>query len=323
MIDELDLYLYEPEPFTSLNADPTVDKIDELEPENLDEALSNKQPETLGEDEAVLALRDWLNKFEEGNDCIDMSTVFTKIEDAKEDVVDHREKESTLYAWNDQFTDATLVRWFKSRAGDLERCKKALLRHMKWRTEHNVREIALDTVSKKLQTDFIVFGGPDTDHFPCVFVFTRDHDKDSVSHEETERLVIYLLEEALKQCDACRKKLGEEHKYTEQFTLVFDLWGFRLKNMNYDAIMSLVQIAKYNYPYILRRILIVNTPWIFKACYKIIQGFLPEDAKEIVDFTNSYEEISRYILPSNLPEQTIFAVKESCDVEQEDNSEDD
>ena len=56
MIDELDLYLYEPEPFTSLNADPTVDKIDELEPENLDEALSNKQPETLGEDEAVLAL---------------------------------------------------------------------------------------------------------------------------------------------------------------------------------------------------------------------------------------------------------------------------
>ena len=119
------------------------------------------------------------------------------------------------------------------------------------------------------------------------------------------------------------KKLGEEHKYTEQFTLVFDLWGFRLKNMNYDAIMSLVQIAKYNYPYILRRILIVNTPWIFKACYKIIQGFLRRMPRKLSISQIATRKFLDIFLPSNLPEQTIFAVKESCDVEQEDNSEDD
>lgn len=213
------------------------------------------------------------------------------------------------------FTDATLVRWFDSRGGSLEKTKKALGRHLLWRRENRIWEISKESVAKELSSDFIVFGGPDADDYPCVFAFVRNHDKDSASHEEMQRLILYLLEEALRKCDESRRKLSDERKYADQFTLVFDLWGFRPRNMNYDAISTLVQTARYNYPHVIRKVLIVNTPWIFKACYTIIEGFLPEDARKIVGFANNYDEMSAFIALENLPELTVFAREDDSEEE--------
>ena len=83
---------------------------------------------------------------------------------------------------------------------------------MKWRIENRVWEITAETVSKELSSDFIVFGGPDTSSYPCVFVFARNHDKNSVTHEETQRLVIYMLEEALAKCNESRSELSPQKR---------------------------------------------------------------------------------------------------------------
>ena len=206
-------------------------------------------------------------------------------------------------------SDSSLVRWFISRGRSLERAEKALQRHCQWRQEQGVSSISKESVEKELANDFIVFGGPDTDGFPCVFVFVRNHDKDASTPDEMEKLIIYILEEALRKCAEMRAQQAREgeDKYRDQFTLIFDLWGFNLQCMNYKAIASLVQVARYNYPYVIRRVLIVNTPWLFGACYKIIEKFLPPDAQSLIGFANCYDEMSAYVEPRRLPEQTIFA----------------
>ena len=300
MFDELDLYLdYEREPTPP---PPIVHPIDYT----VDEAQDGS---ALREVEAIAALRDWLAQLKPEDYSTEDVTVFENVSGTVEDDGEGPVEWETIHAWNwnNVFTDATLVRWFDSRGGDLDKCKNALLRHVKWRIENRVWEITAETVSKELSSDFIVFGGPDTSSYPCVFVFARNHDKNSVTHEETQRFVSYMLEEALAKCKVSRSELGEDRKYADQFTLVFDLWGFGLINMNYDAIATLIEVAKYHYPYILKRILIVNTPWIFKACFTIIQGFLPAGARDLIGFANNYDEMSEFIGLSNLPELTIFA----------------
>lgn len=309
MFDELDLYL-------DATEDGGSDTYSDSEPE----------PEPrLSREEAVKALRAW---FEEKD--ASKPTIFTSVTDFPD------------------ITDATLVRWFDSRGQSLDKTKMALTRHFQWREEVKLNSITKESVSEELASDFIVFGGPDTDDYPCVFAFVRNHDKDTATKEGMQRLIIYLLEEALRKCEEGRKAIAEqgqgrgqgqgggnnnpqqeqeqEHeqegskrRYTDQFTLVFDLWGFGLKNMNYDAISTLVQTARYNYPHVIRRVLIVNAPWVFGACYKIIERFLPADAQELIGFANNYDEISKYIALERLPEQTIFAI----DDEEEDNSDED
>jgi hypothetical protein len=301
MFDELDLYL---------------DATDNNGSDTYSDSESEPEPH-LSREEAVKALRAW---FEEKD--ASKSTVFTSV------------------ATFSDITDATLVRWFDSRGQSLDKTKMALTRHLQWREEVKLNSITKESVLEELASDFIVFGGPDTDDYPCVFAFVRNHDKDTATKEGMQRLIIYLLEEALRKCEEGRKAIveqgqgggnynpqqeqgqeqgqeGGKRRYTDQFTLVFDLWGFGLKNMNYDAISTLVQTARYNYPHVIRRVLIVNAPWVFGACYKIIERFLPDDAREIIGFANNYDEISKYIALERLPEQTIFAIDDEGDVDED------
>jgi hypothetical protein len=296
MYDELDLYIDEPDPF-----------------DGQQEAEKEKKEPDIPRVEAAAALRSWLEEVEqeESGSGSGVESVFEKSAGNSEALSSQEGSIGRLSG----FTDATLVRWFDSRGGSLEKTKKALRRHLLWRRENRIWETSKESVAKELSSDFIVFGGPDTDDYPCVFAFVRNHDKDSANHEEMQRLILYLLEEALRKCDESRRKLGDERKYADQFTLVFDLWGFRPRNMNYDAISTLVQTARYNYPHVIRKVLIVNTPWIFKACYTIIEGFLPEDARKIVGFANNYDEMSAFIALENLPDLTVFAREDDSEEE--------
>ncbi len=268
--------------------------IDELDLYVASESDPEEEPEPeLSSSEAIVALRASL----EGT-----ATIFTP---------------SSLRDNGSPISDSSLVRWFTSRGRNLEKTELALRRHMKWREDRGVASITKESVEKELTTDFIIFGGPDTDGFPCVFVFVRNHDKDASTPEEMEELIIYILEEALRKCVDMRTQQPKdgEDKYRDQFTLIFDLWGFNMQCMNYKALQSLVQTARFNYPYVIRRVLIVNTPWIFGACYKIIEHFLPPDARSLIGFANGYEEMATYVAKEQLPEQTIFAQQEEGEEE--------
>jgi len=86
----------------------------------------------------------------------------------------------------------------------------------------------------------------------------------------------------------------------ETCTLIFDLTGFTLANMDYDVIKFMIKIFTEFYPETLGVMLVVNSPWIFKSCWKIVKPWLdPLVAKKIV-FISS-EKLVNYVDPAILP----------------------
>jgi hypothetical protein len=64
---------------------------------------------------------------------------------------------------------------------------------------------------------------------------------------------------------------------------------------------SLNFLSRYT-PWILRRILIVDMPWIFRAAYKTIQRFLPEDQREFLQLVTREQLLQEVIDPANAPD---------------------
>lgn len=97
-----------------------------------------------------------------------------------------------------------------------------------------------------------------------------------------------------------------KYRNVDTFTLVFDLSGFGFKSMNYDAVASLINLLTYQYPHAIERVVILNAPWIFNTCWSWIKGLIPSTAVELVNFANSVDEISEFIVSVNLPSDITF-----------------
>lgn len=240
-------------------------------------------------------------------------------------------------------TNASLLRWYRSRSCKLHKTVRALKRHIDWRLKENINEVTLESVKDVVDTNLCTFGGPDVQQLPCLFVCVRNHNKDSFAVDHMKRYITYLLLEASAQCDNLRKlksgfisvekreaEEGDEKEKDigvfkvddssmnddsmavkdavddDKFVLIFDLWGFGLACMDYEAIISLINMVQYQFPYMIKRIIIVNTPWIFNACWQIIKQFLPESAQQLIAFANSLSEVEQYIPTASIPDAVML-----------------
>lgn len=69
---------------------------------------------------------------------------------------------------------------------------------------------------------------------------------------EIENYIIYNLEMAIK------KAVPNQHR----ILVIFDLSGFSLKCMDYEALKLLIDILQTQYPEILGVAYVVNAPWV-------------------------------------------------------------
>jgi len=88
----------------------------------------------------------------------------------------------------------------------------------------------------------------------------------------------------------------------ERFVLIFDLRAFSMKNMDYQGVKVLVSILQTNYPEVLDRAIIVDSPFIFSACWAIIRPWLDPVTADKVQFTN-YDGVKEYIEQSEWPDE--------------------
>merc|ERR1711965_710307 len=67
-------------------------------------------------------------------------------------------------------------------------------------------------------------------------------------------------------------------------TLIFDLNGFSVwKNMDYEFTKYMIDTLQDFYPETLDKCLIVDAPWVFRACWVIIKPWLdPVTASKVV-----------------------------------------
>jgi len=77
--------------------------------------------------------------------------------------------------------------------------------------------------------------------------------------------------------------------------------------MNYDAISTLVNLCTYQYPNVVERVVLVNAPRLFSACWAVLRQVLPAAAAELAGFANSREELAEYVPEESMPADLAFS----------------
>lgn len=106
--------------------------------------------------------------------------------------------------------------------------------------------------------------GVDVDGRPCCFVRVRLHRQGEQCEKSLERFTIHTIETA-------RTMLRSP---VDTATIVFDMSGFTLANMDHGPVKFMIKCFEANYPESLGRVIVYKAPWLFQGVWKIIRGWL-------------------------------------------------
>jgi hypothetical protein len=85
----------------------------------------------------------------------------------------------------------------------------------------------------------------------------------------------------------------------ERFTVVMDLKSFTLANMDYEAVKILISTLQINYSETLEKLLIVDAPFLFSACWALIRPWLDPVTAAKVQFLRR-DQLSEYFTEENI-----------------------
>ncbi|KHJ34916.1 putative phosphatidylinositol transfer protein csr1 [Erysiphe necator] len=209
--------------------------------------------------------------------------------------------------------DALLLRFLRARRWDVEKALVMMISTMRWRlTEVHVDDDVIkngelkalmqskssDAAEQKLGKDFLdqirlgksFLHGVDKKDRPLCLVRVRQHRIGEQSEESLERYTVFLIETA-------RMVLSSS---VDTASVVFDMTGFSMANMDYTPVKFMIKCFEANYPECLGVILVHKAPWVFQGIWKIIRGWLDPVVASKVQFTNTIEEMEEYINRSQI-----------------------
>lgn len=210
--------------------------------------------------------------------------------------------------------DALVLRFLRARKWDVEKALVMLVSTMNWRqTEMHLdddimkkgeggavddEQHATDEKLKTVGHDFMeqirmgksFLHGKDKEGRPICYVRVRLHKQGEQCEESLERYTVYLIETA-------RMVLSPP---VDTATIVFDMTGFSMANMDYTPVKFMIKCFEANYPESLGTVLINNAPWVFQGIWKIIKGWLDPVVASKVHFTNNRNDISEFIAPGQI-----------------------
>ncbi|KAK3949672.1 hypothetical protein QBC32DRAFT_400060 [Pseudoneurospora amorphoporcata] len=215
--------------------------------------------------------------------------------------------------------DALVLRFLRARKWDVEKALVMLISTMNWRQsemrvdadimrtgeggavedEKMEAKTSEEIAKKKLAIDFLTqtrmgksyVHGVDKQGRPVCYVRVRLHKQGEQSEESLERYTVYLIE-------TCRMLLQGG---VDTATIVFDMTGFSMANMDYTPVKFMVKCFEANYPESLGAVLVHKAPWIFQGIWRVIRGWLDPVVANKVHFTNNISEMSEFISPERIP----------------------
>ncbi|KAK5993123.1 CRAL-TRIO domain-containing protein C3H8.02 [Cladobotryum mycophilum] len=210
--------------------------------------------------------------------------------------------------------DALVLRFLRARKWDVEKALVMLVSTMSWR--HNEMKVDGDIMKngeggavtdeqgvngdtkKIVGHDFMAqirmgksfLHGVDKQGRPICVVRVRLHKQGEQCEESLERYTVYIIETA-------RMVLTPP---IDTATIVFDMTGFSMANMDYTPVKFMIKCFEANFPESLGAVLVHNAPWIFQGIWKIIRGWLDPVVAAKVHFTNNKSELETFIEPSRI-----------------------
>jgi hypothetical protein len=89
----------------------------------------------------------------------------------------------------------------------------------------------------------------------------------------------------------------------ETVTVLIDLNGFGMKNIDYQLVKFVINLLENSYPESLGIALIINAPLLFYSSWNLIKHSLDPIVKSKIHFIKNLTELSKYIDPSDLPKR--------------------
>ncbi|OJJ79193.1 CRAL-TRIO domain-containing protein [Aspergillus glaucus CBS 516.65] len=126
---------------------------------------------------------------------------------------------------------------------------------------------------------------------PIVVIRVRLHKPGEQTEEVLNRYIVNVIE-------SVRLLLRQP---VETATVVFDMTGFSLSNMEYPPVKFIIRCFEANYPECLGVLLIHNAPWIFSGIWRLIKGWMDPVIVSKIQFTKSVNDLENYI-----PRERIF-----------------
>jgi len=195
--------------------------------------------------------------------------------------VDNLEKRNKMVGEHD---DVNYLRFLRARNFNVNASFNLLSEALKWRTDFHgigVDHIPEESIQEEQKLCKYFHSGHDKEGRPCLYIKVRLHDKNVSKQEILEKHAIFMFEEI--NWKVLRPPI-------ETSTLVFDMTNFSIqKNMDYTYIKFLVTAFESKYPETLGAALVVDAPWIFSACYKIIKPMLDPKTANKVHFVTKAE----------------------------------
>ena len=168
---------------------------------------------------------------------------------------------------------------------------------LKWRNEWGIKHLLAKGESELLTEEIVTskgyFMGRDKVGRPISYVHVKNHIKDQFPDRATKKFTILSIE-------TCRKMLDES---IETVTVVIDLNGFGMKNVDYQLVKFFINLLENYYPESLGIALIINAPLLFYSSWNLIKHSLDPIVKSKIHFIKNATELAKYIDPSALPKR--------------------
>jgi hypothetical protein len=189
-------------------------------------------------------------------------------------------------------TDSTFLRFYRGMKRKEEAAFEDLLRYQKWRKDFEVDrvdELHKESIEKVIATNVCVFFY-DKIRRPSSYNFIRRHKPNERNAEDYRWFIIHAMERVLREADPVEQR----------GIIVMDLKGFGLSNMDYEVVKLLLSIVQANYPETMHRILIVDAPYIFSACWTVIRPWIDPVTAAKIEFIKR-DQLTNFFNSEDLP----------------------
>jgi len=191
--------------------------------------------------------------------------------------------------------DDTYSRFLIARNNNFDAAMQMLWDTTTWRLSTRPGDIKEEEVEKMLKNGEAYFGPPDLQGNEVVYIPAHLHlDWGSHREKEYQNFTLFLMEAGMKKCKDKEKLV--------QATMVVIMDQFSISNMDYNFCQFLFREFGLHYPECLSHILIVDSGWVFTACWSILKGWIdPRTSAKVAFITMA--DLLNYISKENLPKE--------------------
>lgn len=205
------------------------------------------------------------------------------------------EKISENEDWKEDWVDDLLLERFLSTSDSVEEANKKLVAYFEWRCSEAIDDINFDDpVMKEIKAYGVnlVFDDVfDTCGRPIMIVYASKQHRETERAEQVFRSAIYFVELM------CRKSKNTELK---NFTIVFDLGGFTMSNMDFPFLQRYINCMRDFYPEQIAAALVINYPAIIYPLWKVIKLWMNRNLRSKFVFCGE-KEFNDFINIESLP----------------------